>query len=85
MMAEHTGKETLVQWTYALGEWVHHDAYSDEAIFVIVWREYREGYLGDREQYGLIAVEDSDLDVENDKLTLTIATEMALKPYQEKP
>ena len=73
-------EKQTVCWAFQLGEWVHWDTHTDDAVWVIVWREVREGLWSIRQRYGIIDHDESDMD--KDKLEIHVAEQLSLKPYK---
>ena len=76
-------KVLAVTWRFELGDWVRCQTFTAEAVFVIVWREFRETPWTERHRYGLLSISDLDLDpMRGEKvLNLEIGDESNLVPY----
>lgn len=82
--APYQGPEDCAHtWRFRLGDWVRCQDFAVEGVFIVVWRECRETPWGDRQQYGLLPIEDMDLDPgHGDKaLALEIGQEEDLTAY----
>lgn len=78
-------EEGIITWTFPLGTWVRHQAFNATAVFITVWREYRETPWGTREQYGLMDIADMDLDLRDSRLALEVGEADELTSYDEDP
>jgi hypothetical protein len=82
--APYQGSEDCtLTWQFRLGDWVRCQDFLPEAVFIVVWREHRETPWGDRRQYGLLPIEDLDLDPRHGEkaLALEIGQEEDLTAY----
>lgn len=76
-------EERKICWRFALGDWVRCQNFTREAVFVIVWREYRDTPWTERHRYGLLPISDLDLDpMRGEKaFDIEIGEESDLTPY----